>query len=354
MDRRDFIHLGTLLGAGLLPESLVTGASAFAQVQAQNRASASASFWQNGIQQVSRPVKLSSARNQAFGEPAPGGGLANPGRNPVFAFWDPTTRIFSDATDITPEIDDGDVTIDINVARFRPSTDDTANFNRVKSGSLRIDVSQQQPTAASPGVGQLAWSALAGLLPGGNGRLPSLNQLQFDTGVPWGNPNNIILTGGSGTWAWNFFLQKKESIWETILGQVHNAIAGGAPSVLFTVLGLPAISVTALNLVDKLVSYLTNASREEWLFNCPRVAVTATKHGAMVNPNTVRLKTGWYLVVPQTHATYIPTDASLKITNAGCLVGRDTPDLNQYNDGATRNQNLTYLTIYVTAMKKTG
>lgn len=354
MNRRDFVRLGALLGTGVLPESLAAVASAFPQGEAQNQANPSVSFWQNEIRKTSRPIKLSTARDTHFGGGTPGGGLVNPGRNPVFAYWDPTSQKFFDATSLTPEINDGDVNININVARFRPSTDDTSTFNRIKSGSLRIDVSQQAPATAAPGVGQLAWSAIAGLLPGGSGQLPNLSQLQFDTGVPWGNPNNIALTGGSGTWSWNFFLQKKASIWETVLGQVHNAIGGGAPSVLFTVLGLPAISVTALGFVDKLVSYLTNASQEEWLFNSPNISVTATKHGASLNPNTVRLKTGWYLVVPQAHAINIPTDSSLKITNAGCVVGQSTADLNQYNDAPTRIPGMTYLSIYVQATAKTS
>lgn len=350
MNRRDFVQLGALVSAGLLPESLAGIASAFPHEDAG--LNVNTTFWLTEIRKTKRPMTIASARNNEFGGGGPGSGLANPSRNPVFAFWDPTTKAFSDATSITPDISDGDVDIDINVARFRPSTADTASFNSIQSGSLRIDVSQQPPSQGTSNISQLAWSAIAGLLPGGGNKLPSLSQLQFNTGQVWGTPNDITLTGGSGTWAWNFFLQKKASIWEKVLTQIHNAIGGGVPSVIFTVLGLPAISVTALGFVDKLVSYLTNVSQEEWLFNSSDTAVTATKTGVMNNPNTVRLKTGWYLVVPQAQAALIPTDDSLRITNAGCLVGKNVVDLQQYSDAASRIPELTYLTLNVKATAK--
>lgn len=92
---------------------------------------------------------------------------------------------------------------------------------------------------------------------------------------------------------------------------------------MFTALGFPAVAITSLTFVDKLVGYLVTASRDEYLFNSQDVSVTATQQGAAADPNTVRLTKGWYLVVPQDHEQYLATDGSLTITNAGCLVRRE-------------------------------
>jgi len=353
MERRDFIRLGTILSAAAGAELFQPeGLSALPQRKA-SQPNPSLDFWQNRIRKPQSPLKLRPSmpppniEGTALPPPPPTQSeLVNPSRNPVFAFLDQTQKKFVDATEITPGLADGDVDVTVKVARFRPSQDDETHFNNVKSGSLRIDVTQQE---ATPGAGQLAWSAIAGILPGGNGKLPDLSQLQFDPGTDWGQRKQIALPGGSGQWTWNFFLQKKDSIWEKILGQIHNALGGGAVPLVFAALSLPAISVTALGFADKLVGYLTNVSKEEYLFNSGNLSVTATQKGTTADPNTVRLATGWYLVVPQEHAQYLVTDDSLTITNEGCLVPSNTNSLNQYQVASATLPQMTYLSVYVTA-----
>jgi len=231
MERRHFMGIGSLFGAAIGAEFLQDTSLPAATGQVpDDRSNPSSDFWVNRVRESSAPLKFRGQAGHAEtqGEkatqyqappppqPPPPPQLINSSRNPVFAFWDRSHNKFVDATgeELTPTVADGDVDVTIKVARFRPSQDDATKFNNIKSGTLRIDVSQDAETTST---GQLAWSAIAGLLPGGNGKLPDLSQLHFDPGTAWGGRNKVTLTGGSGTWAWNFFLQKKDTIWEKIL-----------------------------------------------------------------------------------------------------------------------------------------
>src|SRR5438094_8821496 len=94
---------------------------------------------------------------------------------------------------------DGGVKISLRVTRFRPSNANITMFQNLKSGALRVDVTQTEPLADLKEV--LAWSAAAALLPtDAAGKLPDLKNLQFDPGKAWGQIQQVPLTNGLGFW----------------------------------------------------------------------------------------------------------------------------------------------------------
>lgn len=221
---------------------------------------------------------------------------AGPSYQPAFAFYSGPGVFLAPQeikTDDLPE--KGQVGVSIRVERYRPSEASKALFANVQSGSLRVDVKQ---TAPLPSLQEaLAWTAVAGLVPKQKNPFTDLGNLKFDTGTAWGQLQQVPLSNGLGFWAWNFFLKRKESVWGKIM-DIFRTLDKAAP-LFFPVLGLPAIALTALNAVDKLVGYLQAEGDSNWLIKSVDSPVFATKEGMSTIGQGLPLKTGHYLVIPQ-------------------------------------------------------
>lgn len=243
----------------------------------------------------------------------------------------------------TSELPDypGDVSANINVGGVRLSTEDREKFAATKSAQLRIDLLQGQKMYNM--IDPLAWMALAGIFPTKGGSLPALQNLSFDPASSMQNMSQIVLPGGLAHLAVNVSMMHRESQFLSIL----NTLAIDATKVA-PILGLPAISVTALTGFSKLYGLLEN--RTTFLFQA-RPTVAYTTQAARNAGNTtigMNLPAGDYVLVPQAHTDDLkPYLDKLKLVN-GYLVSKDAPSSSSvYEQALTTKPDISYLTVHI-------
>lgn len=242
-NRRDFLKHSARSASGLpllaaltslgLPSSLLAQQTAR---QEEEFDQATFDFWTSQVRKPSEDFLTKGIVTKAASD------------TPEFVYYDPK-GVFYPASDIPIKNlpDKGGVRVSFRVQGFRPSNTNIDQFNNLQSGSLRVDVKQTEPLPSLAEV--LAWSAVAALVPKADGKLPALQDLEFRPGESWGRLQEIPLTNGLGFWSWNFFLKKKESVW----GKLMKAFRV-ANKTVFPLLGFPAIAVTALTAVDRVVA----------------------------------------------------------------------------------------------------
>lgn len=235
----------------------------------------------------------------------------------------------------------GDVTANISVGGIRLSTEDRAKFVENKSAQLRIDMMQGQKMYNL--LDPLAWMALASISPTKAGQLPPLENLGFDPSTSMKNMSNIVLPGGLAHMAVNVSMLHKTSPFLTVL----NTLAGDAAT-LAPILGLPAISVTALTGFSKFYGYLEN--RTTFLFQA-RPTVAYTTQAARQAANTtigMNLPAGDYILVPQSHTDDLkPYLDKLTLSN-GYLVSKDDKSGSSvYERAQNTKPDISYVTMNV-------
>jgi hypothetical protein len=240
--------------------------------------------------------------------------------------------------------DRGDVNVLVNVDHIRPSTNDQSRFANLDGGSLRIDLQQSTPMPSL--TERLAWTAIAAFLPE-NKKLPPLKDMTFDPGTTWGKLTSVAFPGGGGTWTWNFFLQHRKSRWMQLFDTIRSSHGLLLP---IMGLGLPAIAVTALLTVDKIVAGLTKDANTDWLFQSADNFIYATKEARdSFEGSKMRLKQGMYIVIPSTHlASFSKQQAGLVIKD-GLIVPANTSSLNVMDAAQQTIPDVTYITVGVTA-----
>ncbi|HTV08031.1 MAG TPA: hypothetical protein VMD97_03185 [Candidatus Aquilonibacter sp.] len=227
-----------------------------------------------------------------------------------------------------------DITASVNVGGFRMAGEDQAKFEQLQSAQLRIDVLQQKSLLNL--LDPMAWTCLAALYPDKAGQLPPLQNLSFDPGSSWEKMQKIILPGGSGQIAVNVSMAHKESTFVAVLKSVNSEINRFAP-----ILGLPAISTTALNSFCTLYGSLEQ--RTTFLLNgFPQQAYATRGSRASANTsNGLNIVQGDYVLVPHVYASQLePYFDKLELrqgflvakgasTNASIydLAGKMTPDI---------------------------
>lgn len=240
--------------------------------------------------------------------------------------------------------DRGDLSVLINVDHIRPSVGDQARFANLDGGSLRIDMQQATPL---PGLTErLAWSSIAAFLPD-KGKLPPLKDMTFDPGTTWGKLQTVPLPGGGGRWTWNFFLQHRKSRWMQLFDTIRSNTGLLAP---ILGLGLPAIAITALNTVDKIVGGLTKDANTEWLFQSSDTYVYATKEARdAFEGSKLRLKQGMYVIVPSDQVASFSKQSAKLVVKDGLIVPPETSSLDVIDAAQHTMTDVTYITIGVTA-----
>ena len=331
-DRRGFLATTSVLLGGL---PFIKGAE-LAALGASDQQPAEVdqsviNFWTN---EVRRP-----SENLAHGVTAMGGPAYQPAfvRYKAAGQFDASSQI--DGSDLPSS---GQVNIKLHVERFRPSTSSKNLFANAQSGSLRLDVKQTTPLPDLPEA--LAWTAVAAFLPKANStQFGDLKDLTFDPGVSWGQLQQVPLTNGLGFWSWNFFLKPKDSL----LGKMM-ALFRQADSVVFPLLGLPGMALTALNAVDKLIGYLQARDQSNWLFKSVDTPIVATKQGQQsLGQGGIILKTGHYLIIPQDQlATFGGVRQTLDLQD-GYLVKTGTDSFQLATNAATQIPDVDYLSVYV-------
>jgi hypothetical protein len=340
LTRRDIF--GTLVAAGTLHAAgLLSGAADFdtsmngSQDQSTSGERATYDFWSQDI----RNPDLGATRAIGQGN-APRATCVYFDRNHGFVTG-------SDIGDVGL-VDKGDLNVVVNVDHIRPSTQDQARLVNLEAGSLRIDLQQASPIPSLPE--RLAWSSIAGLLPE-NKKLPPLKEMTFDPASTWGKLQSVPLPDGGGLWAWNFFGQNRKSNWMKLLDGIRNNQGLLLP--IFG-LGLPAMAITALTTIDKVVAGLTKGAGTEWLFQSSDMYIYATKQARdSFEGSKMRLKQGVYIIMPTDHLSILAKQQSKLIIKDGLIVPAGTSSLEVYDAAKATIPDVTYITVGVTTKFRT-
>ncbi len=249
----------------------------------------------------------------------------------------------SDITDVGLP-DRGDLNLLVNVDHIHLSQADQGRFAKLQGGSLRIDLQQTEPLPSL--AEQLAWTAIAGVL-SQTGGAANARDMSFNPGTTWGKLQSVPLPGGGGRWTWNFFLQQRKGRWVQLLESLRKD--GNSLMPIFG-LGLPAIAVTALRTVDRIVAELTKESGTEWLFQSPDVFVYGTKKARdLFEGSKLRLKQGMYVLVPENQLAGFAKQAPGLEIKDGLLVPQNTKSLDVFEAAKHTLTDVTYLTVGVRA-----
>lgn len=329
----DEVRRRLLTGSALLPVALALEASPLARGQTESTGidAATLSFWTQKVRQPTDNLRLGVAMMGAAEEPA-------------FVYFDQSAKTFTLASDLSDQDlpATGDAKVVVRVERFRPSANDAQQFQSAKTGTLRIDVGQIN---TMPGLAEaLAWTSIAAFVPNASGHIPSLDKLQFDPGQGWSNAQNIPLPNGVGYWTWNFFLKKPEHLWGKII-----SIFSKAGEVVFPLLGLPGIALSALKDLDKMLGYVQAAESSTWLLQSVDKPVYATKNGKdQGGSDAIRLRTGTYLVMPESHLSIFGKAVSgLEVQNGGYVVPKGTDEFQRIRVAEESIPDVTYLAVSV-------
>jgi hypothetical protein len=342
-NRREFLR-GSSATASLLPFLPVAlGNEASAKLTTMRAGELVSAFQQQDPEELVDPATLRfwTEEVRRGGQAAFARNVADNPAQPEFVYFDRddgfTPAAAMDEGDFP---DRGDCQVLLRVEAFRPSEADRNTFDNLETGTLRIDMTQRDPL---PGLLEaLAWSAMAVFHPDENGNLPETVEMQFDPGTTWGRLEQIPLPNGAGFWCWNFFFKERQGFWGRFVD-----IFRDANPIVTSLLGLPAISVLALQAVDRFVGHVQGQS--EWLFQSPETPVFATRDGLQrIAGNAVGLREGDYLVIPRRSLRRFGDARNQLKMMQGLLVPADLDDPFAVHEAAAETlSDLTYLSVRV-------
>ena len=267
--RRNFLSM--LAAGSAAPLVSAPLLAAMAQATPQN---SSESATEAEIDEATRQFWMQDIRNPSSGAATRGRGTAgvDDGAHPEFTIYKADTGFRSPNEVADKELlDKGNVNVTLRVLAFKASKADEQHFKNIQTGSLRIDVQQTAPQ--KPGGDPLVWSAFGGVQPNSSGVLPSIQNTGFNPGAVWGQQQTVPLPGGAGLWGWNFFVQKRESLWCSLISFILKDAQVVAP-----VMGLPALAVRALNGFNQFFgTVVTQAYKSKFLFQTVSDPTFATK-----------------------------------------------------------------------------
>jgi hypothetical protein len=306
----------------------------------------SKNFWDNFVT-ASQTTSPSGVHGRGFlsnlaGSHKQNTGAADVNRQLDWIYYDPQKGLrYASAIDQSEllELPDGtDMTASVNVGGFRMAGDDQQAFAKLQSAQLRIDVLQSKSLLNL--LDPMAWTCLAALYPDKAGQLPPLQNLSFDPGSAWEKMQKIILPGGSGQLAVNVSMAHRESTFVSILKTINSEVGRFAP-----VLGLPAISTTALNSFCTLYGSLEQ--RTTFLLNgFPQEAYTTRAARTQANTaNGINLVAGDYILVPHLYSAQLEPYFDKLELRQGFLVAKGSTTNSSVYDLATKfTPDITYVT----------
>lgn len=267
-------------------------------------------------------------------------------REPAFLHYD-TNQGFRTPDQIQPKElapPQGDVSVQFSVAAFKPANEDRATFDKLQSGSLRVDMVQNQPSMIAGIADFAAWTAIAALLPDKSNKLPPLANLTFDPNSTWDKPQNMMLPGGTGHWGISLGVQRKDSLLCQILNQLTTEVARFAPA-----LGFPGMCSTAFTAFNRFFGLIH--SMPQWIFKSDGIAVYATsdswkESGAGVT-RSLPLRTGNYVIVPQKHVAAFQKDMKDVVMRQNFIVEKNYNGLDLYSAAQSVLHDVTYATLAV-------
>ena len=291
LSRRNFIADASMLGmmSALLPE-LAAAQAQSSEAAAEDLPHDSYAFW-NGFFDSVNPSSANYGNKAA--SRGPEDQLPDPAAQTQYLHYDTTKKRLRYASDIQKEelLDhDGDVSVNIALAQFRPANGELSQH----PSQFRVDTTQIHPIMGI--VAPLAWSAIASLNPNKAGQV-SMDQLGFKSPQAMQGTNKILLTGGTGKMAVNISKAAQASFFVKAL----NIMIQGA-KIATPILGIPAISVPALSSFSEMLSYWEDRTRFVMAGNLmTAVATQQAMDDPDREPSYLGLASGDYLMVPQRH-----------------------------------------------------
>lgn len=313
ISRRNFLADASMLGlmSALLPE-LAAAQTESSQISAEDLPHDSYDFW-NGFFDSVNP-NSSTYGNKAASR-GPEDQLPDPAAQTQYLHYDTNRKRLRYASDIEKQelLDhDGDVSVNIALAQFRPANGELSQH----PSQFRVDTTQIKPIMGI--VAPLAWSAIASLNPNKAGQV-SMDQLGFKSPQAMQGTNRILLTGGTGKVAVNISKAAQASAFVKVL----NVMIAGA-KIATPILGIPAISVPALSSFTEALSYWEDRTR--FIMSGNLTTAVATQQ-AMDDPDRepsyIGLTSGDYLMVPQRHVDELSKALPGLDMQQGYLIAKD-------------------------------
>jgi len=360
--RRTFLEEGLLAGglAGLFGSGATGNAFAERLMAAAAQADAaggmgtpqgahdSKSFWDSFGAIADAPDVPPPTHGPRGGRKADDSGAADLSRQIDFFHYytDPATKAttlrFATSIESSELLDHpGDVTASVNVNGFRMSGDDRQTFDKLQSAQLRIDVLQGKPIMQY--LDPMAWMSLAALFPDKTGKLPPLQNMGFDPSTTGQKMQQIVLPGGSAQMAVNLSMAHKDSMFLTIIKNLTTEVNKFSP-----VLGLPAISITALKGFCSL--YGAIEQRTTFLLNSLPMRAFATQlaREEAQTQQGINLVAGDYVLVPHTFTEQLTPYLDKLELRQGYLVPKGAPKNSSIYDLATAlSPDVTYLSATI-------
>jgi hypothetical protein len=240
---------------------------------------------------------------------------------------------------------DGDMSVEVQVERFRPSQNEKATLTQLQSGTLRIDVKQVRPLE---GLNEaLAWTVMATLASRQKGQpIPDLGNVKFNPSTVWGEFQNIPLPGGLGFWSWNFFMKKRDGFWGQLLDHLFQTFELTQP--MLPLLGIPGIAVSGLKYVDHIIGGIQAQGGSQWMFKGLDLAVCANRKSfdaaGAKGARKLPLTNGSYVIMPESKVDQLGGDWSIQ---DGLLVPAKTPPTQIYKVASEVLTDVSYMTISV-------
>jgi hypothetical protein len=324
------------LMSALLPE-LAAAQSQSPDLAAEDLPHDSYAFW-NGFFDSVNPSSANYGNKAATRGPEDQ--LPDPAAQTQYLHYDTTKKLLRYASDIpkTELLDhDGDVSVNIALAQFRPANGELSQH----PSQFRIDTTQIHPIMGI--VAPLAWSAIASLNPNKAGQV-SMDQLGFKTPQASQGTNKILLTGGTGKLAVNVSKAAQASFFVKAL----NIMIQGA-KIATPILGIPAISVPALSSFSEMLSYWEDRTRFVMAGNLmTAVATQQAMDDPDREPSYLGLTSGDYLMVPQRHVDELSKALPNLDLTQGYLVAKDAdPSLPLAQRAQSAVPGITYATMRV-------
>ncbi|MGD0347834.1 MAG: hypothetical protein ABSA85_13825 [Terracidiphilus sp.] len=324
------------LMSALLPE-LAAAQAQSSEAAGEDLPHDSYGFW-NGFFDSVNPS--SSTYGNKAATRGPEDQLPDPAAQTQYLHYDTTNKRLRYASDIQKEelLDhDGDVSVNIALAQFRPAN---GELNQHPS-QFRVDTTQIHPIMGI--VAPLAWSAIASLNPNKAGQV-SMDQLGFKSPQAMQGTNKILLTGGTGKMAVNVSKAAQASMFVKAL----NIMIAGA-KIATPILGIPAISVPALSSFSEMLSYWEDRTRFVMAGNLmTAVATQQAMDDPDREPSYLGLTSGDYLMVPQRHVDELSKALPNLDLTQGYLVAKDAdPSLPLAQRAQSAVPGITYATMRV-------
>jgi hypothetical protein len=243
---------------------------------------------------------------------------------------------------------DADAVATLELAGFRNGHPEEKGWEDIRYAQLHLSLQQLRGWDF---VGPLAWASLATLVAGDVKRLPSIADLTpggYSQTMPSAPQlNRVLLPEGAGHLSVNITTTPTTS-W------LHKILEGTlrAGKILTPLLGLPAISVAALNNVMDFYGKLEKADAINLKLNVPLKHVVVTQKGAThpdVPQDRVYLLSGDYVVVSKSHADLLESEMrNLRVQNGYMIRRADDPAKERLDKCVEKAvPEITYVTLHV-------